>query len=103
MYRDCTSIASYTGSWDPFRVDLLPGSGELRTQKLKSYFMTTQSVKVFPRKPGVGQYIAMHATLAARDFFLANFYPSGLFTCIFFPKSSPELFLYWLWLTPVPV
>ena len=24
-------------------------------------------------KPGVGQYIAMHATLTARDFFLANF------------------------------
>ena len=24
------------------------------------------------RKPGVGQYIAVHATLAARDFFLAN-------------------------------
>ena len=34
--------------------------------------MRTQSLKVLPLKPGVGQYIAMHATLTARDFFLAN-------------------------------
>ena len=26
---------------------------------------------VLPLKPGVGQYIAIHATLTARDFFLA--------------------------------
>ena len=25
----------------------------------------------------------MHATLIARDFFLANFYPTGPFTCTF--------------------
>ena len=31
------------------------------------------------------RYIAMHATLTARDVVLANFYPSGPFTCIF-PK-----------------
>ena len=42
-------------------------------------------------KPGVGQYIAMHATLTARDFFLANFYPSGPFTCSF-SKTSPRVF-----------
>ena len=48
--------------------------------------------KVLPFKPGVGQYIAMHATLTARDFFLANFYPSGPFTCIL-SETSPELFL----------
>ena len=30
----------------------------------------TQSLKVFPLKRGVGQYIAIHATLTARDFFL---------------------------------
>ena len=47
--------------------------------------MRTQSLKVLPLlKPGVGQYIAMHATLTSRDFFLANFYPSGPFTCVFF-------------------
>ena len=29
------------------------------------------------------EYIAIHATLTARDFFLANFYHFGPFTCIF--------------------
>ena len=63
----------------------LPRSGELRTQKLNSHLMRTQSLKVLPLKPGIGQYITMHATFTARDFFLANFYPSGPFICIF-PK-----------------
>ena len=43
-------------------------------------------------KPGVGQYIATHATLTARDFFPAKFYPPGPFTCIF-SKTSPDFFL----------
>ena len=47
-------------------------SGELRTQKLKSHMLRKRSLKVVPLKPGVGQYIAMHATLTARDFFLAG-------------------------------
>ena len=62
-------------------------------QKLKSYLVRTQSLNVLPLKPGVGQYIAIHATPTARDFFLAYFYPSGPFTCIF-PKTfqiSPVL------------
>ena len=70
-------------------------------QKLK-FHLITQSLKVLSLKPGVGQYIAMHATLTARDFFLANFYPSGPFTCIF-SRAFPEFFLCYLWLTPVPV
>ena len=49
----------------------------------RSHLMRTQSLKILPLKPGVGQYIAVHATLTARDFFLAYFYPSGPFTCIF--------------------
>ena len=65
-------------------------SGGLRTQKLKSHPLRAQSLKVLPLKPGIGQYIAMHATFTARDFFLANFYPSGPFTCIFFPKPLPS-------------
>ena len=78
-------------------------SEEMRTQKLRSHLLRkTQSSKVLPLKPGVGQYIAMHATATARDFFLANFYPSGPFTCIF-SKTSPEFFLCWLWLTPFPM
>ena len=37
-------------------------------------------------------YCCWHATPPARDFFLANFYPSGpFFTCIF-SKTSPEFF-----------
>ena len=48
--------------------------GELQTQKLKSHLLRTQSLKVLHLKPGVGQYIAIHAALTARDFFLASFY-----------------------------
>ena len=60
-----------------------PRSGELRMQKLNSHLVRTQSLNVLPFTPGVGQYIAIHATLTARDFFLAYFYPSSPFTCIF--------------------
>ena len=66
-----------------------PRSGELRMQKLKSSLMRTQSLNVLPFKPGVGHYIAMHATLTARDFLLAYLYPSGSFTYIF-SKTSPH-------------
>ena len=45
-------------------------------------------LKGAPCKSLVGQYIAIHATLTARDFFLANFYPSGPFTSIFFQNLS---------------
>ena len=71
-----------------------PRSGELWTQKLKSHLVRTQSLNVLPFKPGVGQYVAIHATLTARDFFLAYFYPSSPFTCIF-SKTSPNFFLCW--------
>ena len=54
--------------------------------ELKSHLVRTQSLNVLPFKPGVGQYIAIRATLTARDLLLASFYPSGPFTCIF-PKS----------------
>ena len=65
----------FTGDW--------PCSGELRTQKLKSHLVRTQSLNVLPLKPEVGQYIAIRATLTARDFFLDYFYSSGLSICIF--------------------
>ena len=51
---------------------LVSPSEELWTQTFKSHLLRTQSLKVLPLKPGVGQYIALHATLIARDFFLAN-------------------------------
>ena len=76
----------------------VPRSWKLRTQKLKSHLVRTQSLNFLPLKPGVGQYIAIHATLTARDFFLAYFNPSGPFTCIFFLNLSRFL-LCWLWLT----
>ena len=66
----------------------IPRSGELRTQKLKFHLLRTQSLKSLRLKPGVGEYIAIHAKLTARDVFLANFCPSGPFTCIF---SKPVL------------
>ena len=79
-----------------------PGNGELRMQKLKSHLVRTHRLNVLPLKPGVGQYIAIHATLTAWDFFLAYFYPSSPFTCIF-SKTSPDFFLRWLCLTPISV
>ena len=68
-----------------------PRSGELRTQKLESHLVRTQNLKVLPLKPGVGQYIHIyiHGTLTAGNFFLAYFYPSGPFTCIF-SKPFPD-------------
>ena len=66
-----------------------PRGGELPTQKLKSHLVRTQSLNILPLKPGVGQYTAIYATLTARDFFLAYFYPSGSFTCTF-SKTSPD-------------
>ena len=70
---------------------IVPRSGELRTQKLNSHLLRIRSLKVLPLKAGVGQYKATHAMLTASDFFLANFYPSGPFTCIF-PKPLPSCF-----------
>ena len=52
--------------------------------------MRTQSLNVLPLKPRV-VYIAIHATLTAKDFYLAYFYPSGPFICIF-SKTSPNFF-----------
>ena len=68
---------------------IIPRSGELRTQKLKPHLVRTQSLNVLPLKPRVGEYIAIHATLTAKDFFLAYFYPSGPFTCIF--SKTPDM------------
>ena len=81
---------------------VIPRRGELRTQKLKSHLMRTQSLNVLPLKPGVDECTAIYATLTARDFFLAYFYLFGPFTYIFLQNLS-RFFLCLLWLTPVPV
>ena len=57
-------------------------------QKLKSHLMRTQSLNIVPLKPGVGQYIAIHATLTARDFFLA-ISTLPVHSPAFFPKPLP--------------
>ena len=54
--------------------------------EIKVHLVRTQSLNVLPLKPGVGQYIAMYATLTARDFFLAYFYSIHLH----FSKTSPD-------------
>ena len=51
-----------------------------------------ENLNVPPLKPGVSQYIAIHARLTARDFFLVYFYPSGPFTYISF-EPSPDFFV----------
>ena len=83
---------SWFSGWSYSAAELKSGSGELRTQKLKSHLVRTSSSNVLLLKPVVGQYIAIHATLTARDFFLAYFYPSGPFTSIF-SKTSPDFSL----------
>ena len=98
----CGGGVIITGVTEFLNFFVWPHSGELQTQKLKSHLVRTQSLNILPLKPGVGQYIAIHATLTARDFFLAYFYTSGSFTCIF-SKTSPDFFLCWLWITLVPV
>ena len=89
FYVVCFTLYVYSTTCRWILSVLLPRSGELRTQKLKSHLVRTQSLNVLPLKPGVGQYIAIRATLTAMNFFLACFYPSGLFICIFFPKYLP--------------
>ena len=72
-----------------------PRCAILRTQKLKTYLFDfgsqTQNSKALPFKLGAGQYIAAHVAPGAWDFFLANFFPSSPFTCIFL-KTSHDFF-----------
>ena len=74
----CKSIATCTALFAMF-VTFQPlsllRSGVLRTQKLKTHLLRSQSSKVLLLKPGAGPYIALHATPTAKDFFLANFLP----------------------------
>ena len=77
-------------AWTARRPNKQSRSGELRTQKLKPHLLRTQTLRVLPLKPGIGQNTAKHATLPARDFFPTNIYPSGPLTYIF-PKPLPRL------------
>ena len=66
-----------------------PKCGTGDTEIEDPHLLTTQNSKIPPLKPGALPYIAMHATPTARNFFLANFYSSGPFTCLFFSKTCP--------------
>ena len=68
-----------------FSPDVTPQ--ELRTQKLKSHLVRTQSLNVPPLKSVVGQYLAIHATLTDRDFLLISTHP--VLSPAFFPKPLP--------------
>ena len=101
---DCLEVYTFSSTLRPFFFfDTLPRSGELRTQRLKSCLVRTQNLNVLPLKRGVGQYIAIHATLTARYFFLAYFYLPVHLPAFFSQKPFLIFFLRWLWLTLVPV
>ena len=65
--------------------------------KIKVPSVQKTDLKGSPLKPGEGQYIAIHATLTARDVFLAYFYSSGIRLHFFLNLSL--FILCWLWLT----
>ena len=71
---------------------LPPQWGAANTEIKAPYFENTElkssSFKAWSRSVS---YIAIHAMLTTRDLFLANFYPSGPFTCIF-PKPLRSFF-----------
>ena len=57
--------------------------------EIKVPSVENRELKVLLSKPAVGQYIAIHATITARELFLANFYPSSPSTGIF-PETLPS-------------
>ena len=69
------------------RLKKYPCTGELRTQKLKSHLVRIPSLTVLPLKPGVGQHVAIHATLTAISSLLIFTLPAH--SPAFFPKSLP--------------
>ena len=65
-------------------------TGEIRRGFGKNAGEWTGRVEISKEEvPAVGQHIAIHATLTARDLFLAYVHPSGPFTCIF-SKTFPD-------------
>ena len=73
---DAMQLSDMSPQWGTADAEIKVPSGEIT--ELKRSPLKTQS-----------RSVAIHATLTARDFFLAYFYPSGPLTCIFFPKPLP--------------
>ena len=72
--------ATLTPQWGAAFAEIKVSSGENTELKGSPFKTWSRSVYCHP------------CTFTARDFFLANFYPSGPFTCLF-SKTSPEFFL----------
>ena len=72
--------ASLAPQWRASDAEIKVPSGENTELKRSPFKAWSRSI-----------YLDIHATLTARDFFLAYFYPSGPFTCIF-SKTSPNFF-----------
>ena len=70
-------VLSLTPQWGAADAEIKVPSGENTELKRSPFKAWSRSV-----------YIAIHATLTPRDFFLAYFYTSGPFTCIFFQNLS---------------
>ena len=77
LYSIAVTALATTPQWGAADAEIKVPSGE------------NTELKRSPLKPGVDQYITIHATLTVRDLFLAYFFPSGSFTCIF-SKTSPD-------------
>ena len=76
--KEALSLAYFTPQWGAADAEIKVPSGE------------NTELKRSPFKVGVGQYIAIHATLTARDFFLASTLP--VHSPAFFPKPLPIFF-----------
>ena len=85
---DITAVVLVTPHWGAADAEIKVPSGENTELKRSPHLVRAQSFNVLPLKSGVGQYIAIHVTLTARDFFFAYFYSSGPFTCIFLQNLS---------------
>ena len=73
-------------------LSLDPSSEELWTQKLKFHLVRTQSLNVFPLKPGTGQYIPYMLRLLPGIFsLLISTLP--VHSPAFFSKTSPDSFV----------
>ena len=78
----------WKSKYDCFYVPSKPLQRGAADAKLKSHLVRTQSLIILPLRPGVGLYMAIHATLTARDFISTLLVHSP---CIF-SKTSPNFF-----------
>ena len=94
-----TSLLHLRGSDTRPALNIIPQWGGAETEIKVPSGENTELKRSPSLKLGVGQYIAIRATLTARDLFLAYFCTS-LHSPAFFQNLS-RFFLCWLWLTQV--